>query len=184
MLQMQAEKVFGAGNHTKLDSLTITMTNPDGMVAMLSGHGAIDSHFTNPPFLYQELKEPGVRQILTSADVLGGPSTLNLFFTTAKFHDENPKTYGVVLAALKEAIEFSNREKAAASDSYLRMMNDKKSKVNELVEILSKPEISFGLAPQKTKMLADFMQKVGRIKNKPDSWKDMFFPEIHNLEGS
>jgi NitT/TauT family transport system substrate-binding protein len=30
----------------------------------------------------------------------------------------------------------------------------------------------------------DFMYKVGRLKKKPDSWKDMFFPEAHSLNGS
>jgi NitT/TauT family transport system substrate-binding protein len=31
---------------------------------------------------------------------------------------------------------------------------------------------------------ADFMQKIGSIKAKPASWKDMFFPNVHNLPGS
>jgi len=28
------------------------------------------------------------------------------------------------------------------------------------------------------------MHKVGRIKVVPASWKDMFWPEIHDLDGS
>lgn len=28
---------------------------------------------------------------------------------------------------------------------------------------------------------AEFMYKVGRLKRSPDSWKDMFFPEAHDL---
>jgi NitT/TauT family transport system substrate-binding protein len=30
----------------------------------------------------------------------------------------------------------------------------------------------------------NFMYKVGSIKVKPDSWKDMFFPNAHGLSGS
>jgi NitT/TauT family transport system substrate-binding protein len=31
---------------------------------------------------------------------------------------------------------------------------------------------------------ASFMAEVGSIKAKPESWKDLFFPEIHALPGS
>jgi len=27
------------------------------------------------------------------------------------------------------------------------------------------------------------MNKIGSIKSKPASWKDLFFPEIHGLQG-
>jgi NitT/TauT family transport system substrate-binding protein len=30
----------------------------------------------------------------------------------------------------------------------------------------------------------DFMYKVGSIKVKPASWKEMFFPSAHTLSGS
>ena len=31
---------------------------------------------------------------------------------------------------------------------------------------------------------AEFMQRVGAIKEKAGSWKDLFFPEIHDKSGS
>jgi NitT/TauT family transport system substrate-binding protein len=31
---------------------------------------------------------------------------------------------------------------------------------------------------------ADFMAHVGRLKTKPQSWKDYFFPEAHGMKGS
>jgi NitT/TauT family transport system substrate-binding protein len=30
----------------------------------------------------------------------------------------------------------------------------------------------------------DFMFKTGAIKVRPDSWKDLFFPNVHALAGS
>lgn len=32
--------------------------------------------------------------------------------------------------------------------------------------------------------MVDFMYKVGSIKTKPSSWKDMFFPNAHIMPGS
>jgi NitT/TauT family transport system substrate-binding protein len=37
--------------------------------------------------------------------------------------------------------------------------------------------------PQKVFATAAFMAKIGSIKESPASWKDLFFPEVHNLPG-
>jgi NitT/TauT family transport system substrate-binding protein len=183
MLQMESEKVFGPGRHGRLDPLTVTMTNPDGMAAMLSG-GEIDSHFTTPPFNDLELKTPGVRQILSSADVLGGPTTINLIFATGKFHDENPGICRAYIAALDEAAEFIRADHRRAAELYLAAMNDKKTAPEAVVEMLEKPEFSFGTTPQRVLPFAQFMHRVGRISEKAESWTDLFFPEIHDRPGS
>ena len=39
------------------------------------------------------------------------------------------------------------------------------------------------LTPQKVGKTADFMYKIGTIKTKPASWKELFFPEVHGLAG-
>ena len=44
-LQMAAEKTFGPGQHGKLDHLTVSLSHPDGMAAMLSGRSEITAHF-------------------------------------------------------------------------------------------------------------------------------------------
>jgi NitT/TauT family transport system substrate-binding protein len=38
--------------------------------------------------------------------------------------------------------------------------------------------------PMKVMDFAVFMHKVGRLKRQPDSWKDMFFEESQDVEGS
>ena len=49
--------------------------------------------------------------------------------------------------------------------------------------MISAPNYMYTLMPQKVGKTADFMHKIGAIKNKPSSWKDLFFPEVHNLPG-
>jgi NitT/TauT family transport system substrate-binding protein len=183
LLQMEAEKVFGPGQHARLDPITVTMTNPDGMAAMLSG-GEIDSHFTTPPFNYLELKTPGVRQLLSSTDVLGGPATINLVFTTGKFHDQNPGICRAYIAALDEAAELIRTDPRRAASIYLAAMNDRKTTPETIVDLLGRPEISFGTTPLRVLPFAQFMQRVGRIAQKPERWQDLFFPEIHYRAGS
>ena len=77
-LQMAAEKAFGPGQHGKLDSLTVSLSHPDGMSAMLSGRSEITAHFSSAPFQYQQLDDKRVRKVLDSYEVLGGPHTFNV----------------------------------------------------------------------------------------------------------
>jgi NitT/TauT family transport system substrate-binding protein len=183
-LQMAAEKEFGPGNQGKLDAFTVAMSHPDGQLALLSGAGEITGHFSSPPFQYQQLKQPGIRRVLNSYDVLGGPATFNVVWTTQKFRQENPKTYDAFLKALAEAIKAISADKRATAARYLQIANDKKSSVDDIAAMLNDPEIEFTMTPKNIMKYADFMHKTGAIKQKPESWKDLCFDNVHGLPGS
>jgi NitT/TauT family transport system substrate-binding protein len=182
-LQMAAEKVFGEGQHNKLDALTVSMSHPDAQTALLSGASEITAHFGSPPFQYQQLQKPGIHTVVNSYDVLGGPATFNLVWTTSRFRSENPKVYEAFTKALDEAMQIINRDKRAAAEAYLRISKDKDS-VEDIQKMLNDPGIVFTTTPQNMMKYVAFMLKTGSIKNKPDSWKDLFFPNAHGLQGS
>ena len=181
-LQMAAEQAFGEGSAHKLDSLTVSLSHPDAMTAMLSG-GEINSHFSAPPFQYQELAESGVHSVVSSYDLLGGPHTFAMVWTTAKYRQQNPKTYAAFLAAFEEADAIIARDKKGVAEMYLA---DTKSKdtVENILKFITAPGSEYVMTPKNTVKQADFMYRVGTIKLKPASWKEMFFPEIHQLPGS
>ena len=183
LLQMWAAKEFGDANMTKLDALTVSMTHPDGMAALLSGGGEINNHFTSPPFAQLETDKPGVRKVITSTEILGGPMSFNVIAATGKFYNENPKLVGVFMKALQEATDFINKDKKAAAEIYLRMTNGKQP-VDELVATLNAPGIEYTLVPRNIVPFVDFSYRAGTLKIKPDSWKDLFFPVAHHWPGS
>lgn len=182
-LQMAAEQAFGPGQQNKLDSLTVSMSHPDGQTALLSGASEITAHFSSPPFQYQQLRQPGIRKVISSYEVLGGPATFNLVWTTSKFRGENPKVYDAFVKALDEAIAMINADKKWAAENYLRISKDKDSLEN-ILQMLNDPNIVYTTTPQNVMKYVEFMHKVGSIKVRPESWKDMFFPNVHNLRGS
>ncbi len=182
-LQMAAEKAFGEGQQGKLDPLTVTMSHPDGQTALLSGKSEITAHFSSPPFQYQQLERPGIHTVLNSFDVLGGPATFNCIWTTAKFRDENPKLYDAFLKALDDAIAQISKDKKAAAEAYLRISKDKDT-VTDILAMLNDPQIRYTTVPLNVMTYANFMTKIGMIKVKPDSWKDIFFPNLHGVAGS
>jgi len=183
ILQMAAEQAFGPGQQNRLDAFTVSLSHPDAMQALMSGQSEVNAHFGSPPFQYQELAKPENHVVVNSYEVLGGPSTFNLVWTTAKFRSENPKLYEAFVKALDEANAQINRDKRAAAQTYVRLSKDKDS-VDNIAKMLNDPAIVFTTTPQTIQRFAEFMAKTGSIKTKPDSWKDMFFPNVHGLSGS
>jgi NitT/TauT family transport system substrate-binding protein len=183
ILGIAAEKLFGNSARGKFDPLTVAMAHPDATVYLLSGGGELTTHFSAPPYQYQALKAPGVREILNSTDVMGGPATITVIFGTTKFHDANPKTIAAMNAALGEAMDFIAKEPRSACELYLKASKEKLS-VDELVEMIAKPGFAFTLAPNGVMKYAEQMFKTGVIKTRPESWKDPFFPSAHGLPGS
>ena len=71
VLQMAAAQAFGIENYAKLDTLTVGLSHPDALAAMISGKSEINSHFCSPPFSYLELDHPGIHRVVNSVDVTG-----------------------------------------------------------------------------------------------------------------
>jgi NitT/TauT family transport system substrate-binding protein len=182
VLQMATAKEFGEANYNKFSTLYRNLSHPDGLAAFLSGT-EITAYFSSPPFQYQALEKPGVRRILNSYDISGGPATFLVAWATGKFHDENPKTFQAFFNAYREATDFINANKRAAAEIYVRESKDK-SGIEAIEKMLNDPEIRITMTPEQTLPIADFMSKTGTLKGKAGSWKDLYFPELHSLPGS
>jgi NitT/TauT family transport system substrate-binding protein len=182
-LQMAVSKEYGIENYKKLNPLMVNLPHPEGLRALLSGSGDITAQFTSPPFQNTALENPAIHTVLNSYDVMGGPNTFLMVWATKKFRDENPKSYRAVIDALKEANDSINADKKRAAQVYVEEGGNKES-VDKLLKIMSDPQVRYTLAPERILPYAQFMHQIGTIKNKPESWKDLFFPEVHDLPGS
>jgi NitT/TauT family transport system substrate-binding protein len=182
VLQMAAAKEFGDANYNRFSTLYRNLSHPDGLAAFLSGT-EITAYFSSPPFQYLALEKPGVRRILNSYDISGGPASFLATWATSRFHDENPKTYQAFFNAYKEATDYINANKRAAAEIYVKESKDK-SGVDAIEKMLNDPEIRITMTPEQTLPIANFMSKTGTLKGKAASWKDLYFPELHTLPGS
>jgi NitT/TauT family transport system substrate-binding protein len=183
LLQIAAEKEFGEGKYDALDDLTVTLPHPDATVALLSGSSAISAHFSNPPYQEQELKSPKIHKVLSSYDVMGGRITPTLLYATSKFRADNPKTFKALFDALKEASQWIEGHRAEAAATYIRVEQSKLDPAF-VTSVIDNKDVDFTIAPQGTFKYAAFMARIGAIKNKPGSWKDYSFEELHDLPGS
>jgi NitT/TauT family transport system substrate-binding protein len=183
-LQFAAAQAFGADEWQRLDRLTVGMAHPTGMQALLAERSEIVAHFTSPPYQYEELRHPGVHTLLNSYDVWGGPQTFVLAWTTARFRADNPKLYAAFLAALRDATAFINANRHKAAALYVAVTGDRTISVDRLAVMLADPQLQFTLVPQNVVKFVQFKVRIGSVRTLPESWKDLFFPDVHDLPGS
>lgn len=181
-LQIAAEKAFGAGQQFKLDHLTVALSHPDAITAMMNPQSEITAHFATSPFHEAEVKA-GFKTITSSYEIMGGESSILVYVTTEKFRRENPKTFAAASAAMEEAIEWVNADKRRASKLYIEMTKEKKLTEDEFLAIISAKGFEYTRSPRKVGAFVAFMHKTGAIKTQPASWKDLFFEEAHGLPG-
>ena len=184
VMQMHAARKYGAAEATRFDRYTVSMTHPDAVVALLSGAAGISAHFASPPFHQRERRDPRIRTIMTSDEVMGGSTTFTMLSTTKKFREENPTIYRAVLLALQDANARIVADTREAAEMLMASTPDSGFSVDETVAMLKDPAVKFTTTPEHVSKYAEFMHQIGSITERPASWKDVFFPEIHSAPGS
>jgi NitT/TauT family transport system substrate-binding protein len=183
IMHIAAEQLWGRGNHAKLDNLFVALSQTDAMAAVLSHGHEVNTHFTTSPFHEIEMKA-GLRTVTSGFEIMGGPTTGLTFTSSEAFHAENPIVFAAVSRAFDEALDWVNADKRRAAKLYIEMANEKKLTEDELTTIISGKDMEYTRVPRQLGKLVEFMYRTGFIKNKPSSWKDLFFQEAHALPGS
>jgi NitT/TauT family transport system substrate-binding protein len=167
----------------KLLGNQVTMGHPDALVALLNPQHEVASYFAASPFQEIALKNPSIHVVLDSRDALGGDCHVALAYGTTKFYEENPKTMRALLAAYEEAIAMIKTNPKVVAETYLSLVKERAT-VEEVAQLLTQPGAIFQAEPVRTMVYAEYMAKAGFIKPMPKSWKDYFFPLLHDRNGS
>ncbi|QDL36150.1 ABC transporter substrate-binding protein [Rhodoferax sediminis] len=182
VLQMAAAKTFGIENYAKLDPLTVSLSHPDAVGALLGGKTEITAHFTSPPFSYQEAKDPKITRVLNSSDLLGN-ITLDVVFAPRQFTEANPKLTAAFMAAQEEANAYIAANRKGAAETFLRISKIKMTQP-EVEQILADKDTQFSTTPDGLMNYVTFMDKAKTIKTRPAKWSDMFVPAFQTRKGS
>jgi NitT/TauT family transport system substrate-binding protein len=184
ILQMAAAKYLGWESRFKLDPLTVSLSHPDSMIAILSPHHEIRTHAATIPFLFQELRDPRVHTVINSYDVVGGRHTVAVVYNTEKWKSENPKSYQAVADALTEAMEWIAANKREAAELYVRIEKTQLTADDVYGYLQQEDKVLYSPTPSRMMVHAEFMHRIGSLKNMPESWKDLFFENVHDRPGS
>jgi NitT/TauT family transport system substrate-binding protein len=166
VLQMAAEAAFGAGQHERLDALTVSMPNPEGHAALLARRTEIAAHMVAPPFCFDQLRETGIRRVLSSYDVMGGKGTINAVWALAELRRARPEAAQAVRLALNEANAAIAADPAAAARIY-REVESVSTPAEVLAAQIAHPEIAYDTRPNGTLRFAEFMHRTGTLRERP-----------------
>lgn len=183
-LQMAAARLWGWDARFRLDSLTVAMSNPDGQAALLGGLSEVRNHATIIPFSIAELESGKAHLVMTSDDVMDPGASSVVVYASARFHDPNPKLYAATAQAFEDAIDWINQNPHEAAEIYLAR-EPRKEGLAWVERMLRDPaRVRYSATPRGMQAHADFMHDVGTLKTKAESWKDMFWENMANKDGS
>jgi NitT/TauT family transport system substrate-binding protein len=165
MLEMAAAQEWGAEHYNKLDSLLVARPDEPAALALLSGKGDIDAHFSRTPYADGELADPKVHRVMDSFDI-AGPHSSGVLATTSQFRAANPTMSAAILSALEQADDFI------------------KKNLEDLTDMIGDPDLVYTAAPAGEMRVAEFMHRIGRLKHQPASWREWFLPEAKDLPGN
>jgi NitT/TauT family transport system substrate-binding protein len=181
VLQMAAEQAFGAGNHEKLDPLTVTIPNTEAMAALLSGKSEITAHFAPAPYQTEELRDQAIRTVLSSYDVFGGPTSGGIVISTQRYFESDPRPIQALQLAMADAMALINADKVSAAALYLQLSGEKSTpeRIRAAMD-----RLDYEMVPKNVMKYASFMHRTGRIAQMPSALDDIFLPSEFLKDGS
>lgn len=177
LLQMQAEKEFGSGQHDRMKPQVISLPHPESLSALVSGSTEVTAYFSPPPFTQAALKSSKVSRVLSSTDIIGKASFI-IMGAGKKFVDANPKIPEAVAKAVEEAAALIKNDPKQAAEIYLKREPSKMLDQAQMEAILKEYTDDFGSSVHGVQAYADFMGRLGQLKTPPKSWKEIVTPSI------
>ncbi len=173
LLTMAAEKQLG--NAKALDDRLVAMAHPDGANALIN-EVEIDLHFTSPPYIFKELEQDNIHQVVDAEkDSFGGPFTFLVSVATEKFKTKNPELFDAAFKALEEAIDWieSNKEEAA-----VLLADELNVSEEEILKQLNWKGVKFDTTPTGMIKFLNFMEEQDYVQKTTDSAQDLVWETI------
>lgn len=123
LLSMALKKRVGDPN--ALDDNLVALPHPDGAQAMLAKKDVV-AHFTTPPYLFEEMEQPGYKVVLDGFDAFGQDFNFNVSIVTQSYHDNNPQGYAAFVQGLNEAMNWVNEHKEETAELWHQSLKSKK----------------------------------------------------------
>lgn len=169
LLSMAAERFLGEAD--QFDDRLVTLSHPDGFSALTSG-GDISAHFTSPPYLFEELKVPGARRIISGEEAFGAPFTFIVGAVRIEFAAENREILGEIKAALERKADSLN----SSPEKSARLLADEYGLSPELLEeYLGHEELVYSSEVRGLTRFQEFMFSAGLLDSPYSRSEELHF---------
>lgn len=176
LLSMACEKQLG--NPQALDNQIVAMSHPDGVNALINKI-EIDAHFTSPPYIFQEIENSEIHQILDGEeDCFGEPFSFLVTICTEEFKNSNPELFLAVTKAIDEAINFINEYPLEASEL---LADELGISPEEVYKQITWEGVEYSKNPKGMIKFLEYMEKSGYVSNSTDDISELIW---ENLDAS
>lgn len=172
LLSMALKKQLGDAD--TLDDNLVALPHPDGAQAMLAKKDVV-AHFTTPPYLFEELEQPGYKVVLDGFDAFGQDFNFNVALVTESYHDNNPQGYAAFVQGLNDAMNWVNENKEETAELLAPEFQIEKEK---LLKYLTAEGVNYTTAPYGLMGFANFMKEAGYISKVPQSLSEIAWENI------
>ena len=183
-LRIQAEQLPTLGLWTRLQQQVVVMPHQDALDALTAGKREIAAYFSSPPFTQVALKDPKVRAVMSSVDVLGGKSSFFVIAAPRATLAAYPKLAEVVAKAIDEASAMIGKDPKRAAVTWLKYEPSHSLDVRAVVAILRDMKDEFGSGIYGVSATAALMNREGKLNSAVPDWKTVVAPAIAAGPGS
>jgi NitT/TauT family transport system substrate-binding protein len=182
-LRMHTDQWFAFGAWSRLRQQLVAMPHQDSLEALTAGK-EIAAYFSSPPFTQIALKDPKVRAVLSSADIMGGKASFLVMASQKATLGVHPKLPEALAKAIDEASGIIRRDPRRAATVWLKWEPSHTLDARMVEAILRELKDEFGSGVFGIEAMASWLRRDGRLKDKFWNWKSVVAPAIAVGPGS
>jgi NitT/TauT family transport system substrate-binding protein len=182
-LRMQTDQWFAFGGWDRLRQQLVAMPHQDSLEALTAGK-EIAAYFSSPPFTQIALRDPKVRAVLSSVDIMGGRTSFLVMASPKAVLAAHPKLSDVLAKAIDEASGIIRTDPRRAATIWLKWEPSHTLDARLVEGVLRDLKDDFGSGVFGIEATASWLRRDNRLKDAFWSWKDVVAPAIAAGEGS
>jgi len=179
-LSMQTHPWFG---RERLRRQLVVMPHQESLEALTEGKG-IAAYFSSPPFTQIAMRDPKVRAVVSSADIMGGKASFMVMASPKAALAVHPKLPDVLAKAIDEASGVIRNDPRRAAMIWLKWEPSHTLDARTVEGILRDLKDDFGSGVFGVEATATYLRRDNRLKDGLSSWKDVVAPAIAAGQGS
>ncbi|WP_165498080.1 ABC transporter substrate-binding protein [Siculibacillus lacustris] len=181
-LKRAAEVYFGEGNAGRFDNQIVVMGHADAVPALTKSK-AIQVYVSISPFAEIVAAQDGIHRIATSRDFADASTTNAFLGSIESFVAKNPDIHPAVIAALDRANAFILENPADTTRFYLEA-EPSALPLDQVRAIVEANKAEYATRPAGLLEASRFLNRIGEMQLKLDTWREVFFAPVRDGEGS
>lgn len=181
IFRIAMDQIYGKGGYRHADQMMTSLPHPDAVGAVLAG--TVAGYWATSPYWQGLAKDPRVHVVTTAKDILGFDTSGSELMGSSAFFDANPKVSRAVLMGLEDANRLINDNPRRAAEIYVKA-EASNANIDDIAAMLKDGSNTFTVVPGGTMRYAESMAETGMLQAPLKSWKDVFFPLIHDRDGT